>query len=78
MKATFPDKPTSQVLDLFFLRAKDLQSMLDEAYHSTTLLRDCIVRVVKDEDFHVPLITAVILTDPDALHTRLHRCILQE
>lgn len=77
MKVKYPDKPTSQLLDLLFQRAKDLQSMLDEAYHSPILLRDCIVRAVKDEDFYVPLITAVIPTDPDALHTRLHQCIRQ-
>lgn len=51
IKAKHPDKPVSQVLDLLFQRAKDSQTMLDEAYHSPILLRDCIIRAVKDEEF---------------------------
>lgn len=77
MKQQHPDKSSSQVLDLLFQRAKDLQSTLNEAYHSPILLRDCIVRAVKDEEFYVPLMTAVIPTDPEALQTRLHQCIRQ-
>lgn len=51
--------------------------MLDEAYNEPILLRDFIVRAVRDEGFYVPLITGFIPTNPDAPHTRLHQCIRQ-
>lgn len=77
LKADYSDKPTSQILDLLFQRARDLQSMLDEAHHSPLLLRDCIERGVKNEDFYVRLITTDMPADPDSPHTRHHQRIRQ-
>lgn len=77
MKLQNPDKPTSQVLDLFFQRAKDLQSFFGNAYDSPILHRDCTVRGVKDEDFYFPLIDSNVPTDLIELHTRRYQCIGQ-
>lgn len=49
MKGKHPVKPASLVLDLLFKRAKDFQTMLDDAYRSPILLCDRIIRAVKDE-----------------------------
>lgn len=43
------DKTTSEVFHCLFQRARDLQSLLDKAYQSPILLRDCIIEAVKIE-----------------------------
>lgn len=78
MKRKHTDNSSSQLLDLLYQRARELQSLLEKPYESPLLLRDCIIRAVKDEKFYVPLVTTTIPEDPNALHTRLHQCIRQQ
>lgn len=53
MKQENADKSTSQVLDLLFQRARDLQILLlQDPYNSPSLLREYIIRAVKSERFN--------------------------
>lgn len=78
IKLKHPNKSISQQLDVLFQRARDLQTMIDNAYNSPLLLRDCIINAVKSQSFYIPLITSAIPTVPNILHTRLHQCIRQK
>lgn len=52
--------------------------MLDEAYSSSILLRDCIVGAMKYKIFYVSIISTVVLVDPHTLHTQHHKCVRQQ
>lgn len=78
MKQKNPEKTTSQQLYILFQRAQDWQSLLDYAYQSPLLLRDCITNAVKSEPFFAPLMSGAIPGDPKKLHIRLHQWIQQQ
>lgn len=71
-------KSDSEILDMLYYRAQDLQSLLDTPYQSRLLLRDCIIRAVNAEPFYAPLTTMPIPRDPDELHIRLHQVMKQQ
>lgn len=77
IKREYPGTLPSQQLGLLFQRARDLQSLLDDANHSPLLLQDCNVKAVELEPFFVPLIAGEIPNDPNVLRTRLHQCLRQ-
>lgn len=68
-KTKYPAKSPAEILDKLYYRAQDLQLLLESEYQSKLLLRDCIIRAVKDEPFYTPLTTIIIPKDPDELHT---------
>lgn len=69
------DKSLSQSLDDMFVRARDIQAVLKEPYNSQILLRDTIIRAVREETFYSLLAATDIPEDPNTLHTRLQQCI---
>lgn len=73
-----PSKTPAQHLDLLFQKARDQQSMLDPAYHSPLLPRDCIINAIKSESFYTSLLTTTLPQNPNVLHTRLHQFIRQQ
>lgn len=72
------EKSNAEVLDTLYQRGQYIQSMLPEEYHSPLLLRDFVLRAVRDEEFYEQLITSTIPDDPNQLHTILHQCIQQK
>lgn len=73
IKRKITDKSTSRCLDILFQRALDLQSLLDYAYQSPLLLRECVIKAVKSESLYAPLMVGEIPGDQNTLHTRLHQ-----
>lgn len=78
IKLKHPTKSAAEQLGILFQRARDLQSLLDDAYNSPLLLRDCIVNAVKSQPFYELLSTTATPEESNNLHKRLHQCIRQQ